>query len=91
MLTANSLFSDGRCAVKAHGIRFGRRRLYVIDRPNAQPFRRYAPLPQESPRQEVELLLVAPDTWVDSAHLDAYFQYDTLLHRPQKAWVSGLE
>lgn len=91
VLSAESRYADTRCAVMNHGIRFGRHLLYIVDRTNAYPFRHYAPLPEGKVQQTVELLLVAPDTWVDTAHLDAWFRYDTLLHRQQKAWTCGLE
>lgn len=91
VLTADTCYADTRCAVYNHGIRFGQRLIYVVDRTNSRPFRPYAPLPGSGDRQRVDLLLVSPDTWADTEHLGSWFQYDTLLHRPQKAWTCGLE
>lgn len=87
VLPIGSRWSDGRCAVAGHAAQLGTLRLMVVDRTNARPFGRYAPLPNPDTKPRCDILLVAPRCWADSAHLAAAFDYGTLVRYPRQALV----
>ena len=87
LLPIGSRWSDSHCAVAGHAVQLGTVRLMVIDRSNARPFSRYAPLPHPDGKVPCDILLVAPGCWADSTHLAAAFAFDTLVHYPRQALV----
>ena len=91
VLPVGARWSDGRCALSGHAAQLGKVRLRVVDRSNARPFSRYAPLPHPAAKPRCDILLVAPGCWADSTHLAAAFDYGTLVHYPPQALVVAAE
>lgn len=82
LLPVDRPFADSHCAVENHVARMGGNTLLVIDRSNARRYNRKRPTAKGA-KPKVDIVLVAPGTWVDSSRLAAMVDCDTLVHYPQ--------
>ena len=87
-LTTDTVFADNHCVVQGHVAQMGETTLLVMERSNARRFNRWR-RESPNPKPKVDIVLVTPGTWIDTARLSTHVDYDTLIHYPPKACVFG--